>query len=305
MARVRPLPELHVHLEGTITPETVCELNPNVTTEEARSRYEHTDFAGFIQTYIWVNQQLRTPADYAHATRRMIEAFDRQNVKYAEVNLSAGVVLWKQQNFGEMFDAIVDAASSGTVRVRWILDAVRQFGPEAAMRVAELAAERTERGVVAFGFGGDEAKGPAEWFAEVCAFARHRGLHIAPHAGETVGPESIWAALEGGAERIGHGIRAIDDPVLVRHLADRQIPLEVSITSNLRTGAVRNVDDHPIRRLFDAGVPITLNSDDPGIFGTTLSDEYRIAAEHFGFSEHELDGVARNGFRFAFDAEEI
>jgi adenosine deaminase/aminodeoxyfutalosine deaminase len=181
------------------------------------------------------------------------------------------------------------------------LDAIRHFGADHAMQVAELAAERVNCGVAALGIGGDEARGPAEWFHDVYRFARERGLHLHAHAGEAAGPSSVWAALELGVERIGHGIRAVEDPVLVKHLRDHSIPLEISITSNLITGAVKSLKDHPIRRLYDAGIPITLNSDDPGIFGSTLVEEYELAAREFGFREEELLAIADNGFRYAFD----
>src|SRR5581483_1286584 len=183
---------------------------------------------------------------------------------------------------------------------RWILDAVRQFGVEPAQRVAELAAERQDRGVVAFGIGGNEERGPAEWFGEVFAFARKAGLRLTAHAGESMGPESVWAALKLGAERIGHGIRSIDDPKLIDHLRENQIPLEISISSNLVTGVVAKLEDHPVRRLYDAGVPIVLNTDDPAMFRCTLVGEYQLAARVFGFTEPELRGIAENGFRFAF-----
>ena len=137
-------------------------------------------------------------------------------------------------------------------------------------------------------------------FRDVYRFAAGRGLHLTAHAGETAGPESVWAALELGAERIGHGIRSIDDPVLVRHLRDRDIPLEISISSNVATGAVTSLAGHPVRRLFDAGVPIVLNTDDPAMFHTTLTREYELASSLFGFSEPELRGIAENGFRYAF-----
>ena len=164
------------------------------------------------------------------------------------------------------------------MEVRWILDAVRQFGVEHAMQVAELAAERVDQGVVAFGIGGSEERGPAEWFTDVFAFARNAGLHLHAHAGESMGPESVWDALALGAERIGHGIAAVRDPALMRHLRDRDIPLEICITSNLVTGVVKRIEDHPVRRLFDAGVPIVLNSDDPAMFRCSLTGEYRLAA---------------------------
>jgi adenosine deaminase/aminodeoxyfutalosine deaminase len=188
------------------------------------------------------------------------------------------------------------------VEVRWIADAVRHFGPEHVMAVAEQAAALVDQGVVAFGIGGDEARGPAEWFGESYRFARGRGLHLTAHAGEAAGPDSVWKALEIGAERIGHGIRSIEDPVLVRHLADQGIPLEVCITSNVMTGVVGSLREHPVRKLYDAGVPITLNTDDPGLFRTTLGAEYELAAREFGFGAAELNAIRENGFRYAFQA---
>jgi len=171
------------------------------------------------------------------------------------------------------------------------------------MQVAKLAAERAGDGVVAFGIGGDEERGPAEWFGEVYAFARSHGLRLTAHAGETMGPESIWAALRIGAERIGHGIAAVGDPALVSYLRDRQIPLEICITSNVATGVVAAYEDHPVRRLYDSGVLITLNSDDPGLFGTTLTREYELAASLYRFTETELRQIAANAFRCRFADE--
>jgi adenosine deaminase len=157
--------------------------------------------------------------------------------------------------------------------------------------------------VTGFGIGGDEVLGPCGWFRDVFAFARSSGLALMPHAGETAGPESVWAALQLGAGRIGHGIRAADDPDLMRELRDRDIPLEVCISSNVCTGAVSSLEAHPVRRLFDAGVPITLNTDDPALFRTSLGNEYRIAAETFGFSRAELLGIAQNAFRYSGGAK--
>jgi adenosine deaminase len=168
------------------------------------------------------------------------------------------------------------------------------------MRVAEMAAERIGCGVAGLGLGGDETRGPVEKFAGVFAFARRSGLHLAPHGGEITGAESVWAAVELGAERIGHGIGAARDPRLLDMLRERDIPLEICITSNAVLGAVKRLEDHPVRRIFDAGVPITLNTDDPGMFRTTLTREFGIAAGTFGFSDAELERVAANGFRYAF-----
>jgi aminodeoxyfutalosine deaminase len=293
-----PKAELHLHLEGSVEPETLIEIDPTLDEASVRANYEYSDFAGFIRSYVWVNRQLRAPEHYCLITRRLLERLHAQNVGYAEINLSTGVILWKEQNFSSIFEAVCAAAAESPVEVRWIFDAVRQFGADHAMQVAELAAEHTCDGVIGFGIGGDEVLGPCGWFRDVFSFARNNGLALLPHAGETAGPESVWAALELGADRIGHGIRAAEDPELMKELRKRDIPLEVCISSNVCTGAVSSLDAHPVRKLFDAGVPITLNTDDPALFRTSLVNEYRIAARSFGFTEAELGQVAQNAFRY-------
>ncbi len=302
MASYHELPkaELHLHLEGSVTPELMHELAPEASADEIHGKFGFHTFPDFLECYKWVVGYLRTPDDYALVTRRLLESLAQQNVRYAEITLSAGVIIWKKQELGPIYEAVQREATQSTVEVRWNLDAVRHFGTDRAMRVAELAAERTGDGVVSFGIGGDEERGPAEWFTEVYRFASAHGLRLTAHAGETAGPESVWAALRIGAERIGHGIHAVDDQALVRHLRDRQVPLEICISSNVATGAVSSLSEHPVRRLYDAGVPIILNTDDPGLFGTTLDREYGLAASEFGFSEAELAQIIENGFRYAF-----
>jgi adenosine deaminase/aminodeoxyfutalosine deaminase len=282
--------ELHVHLEGSVAP-----------TEVGLARVSFGDFAGFLQVFKAISQQLRSPEDYARITRNLLARLVEEGIDYAEITLSAGVVLWKQQDLRGTYEAIrkVSASYPG-LRVAWCFDAVRQFGAEAAMHVVEVAVEFVKDGVVSFGIGGDEAGGPAKLFGDVFRRARALGLRLTAHAGETDGPQSVWDALEIGAERIGHGIRAVDDPALLRHLRDADIPLEICITSNVATGAVADLEAHPVRKLFDAGVPITLNTDDPGIFETSLGREFEIARETFGFSESELKLIAANAYRYAF-----
>ena len=295
-----PKAELHLHLEGSVEPETLHELDPATPVEEFRALYRYDDFDAFLRAFGAVGKRLRTPEDYGLITRRLLERLVAQNVRYAEIIVAAGVVLWKGQEFGPIFDAVREAAAESPVEVNWILDAVRQFGVEHAMAVARLAAERVDRQVVAFGIGGSEARGPAEWFTEVFAFAKSAGLHLTAHAGESMGPESVWAVLRLGAERIGHGIAAVRDEELMRHLRDHDIPLEICLTSNLVTGVVKRLEDHPVRRLFDAGVPITLSTDDPAMFGCTLLGEYQLAARQFGFNEAELRKIVENGWRYRF-----
>lgn len=292
--------ELHLHLEGSIDAATLKELDPEVTDAEIAAKLGYSNFEGFIDAFVWENRKLRGPADYALVARRLFERLSRQGVSYAEVTLSAGVVLWKKQDLSAVFDALSAEAARSPLQVRWILDAVRQWGVEAAVPVFDFAAEHINEGVVAIGLGGFEEQGPALWFRDLFAKARDRGLRLTCHAGETTGPQSVWDALEIGTERIGHGIRAVEDLRLVEHLRERGIPLEVCVTSNVRTGAVASLREHPLRRLFDAGAPIVLNTDDPVLFGCTLASEYELVAREFGFSEDELDQLAANARRYAF-----
>ena len=233
----------------------------------------------------------------------MFERLESEGVTYAEVILSAGVVLWKEQNLPAVYDALLRESARSRITVRWIFDAIRQFGPEPAKPVFDLAAERVGEGVIAIGLGGDEERGPARLFADLYREARDRGLRLTCHAGEMAGPASVWDALEIGSERIGHGIRAIEDPALVAHLAAKNIPLEVCITSNLRTGAVASLAAHPVRQLYDAGVPIILNSDDPALFGCTLTSEYALAAREFGFTEDRTRRTSAERLSVCFRGE--
>jgi aminodeoxyfutalosine deaminase len=290
--------ELHLHLEGSIEPETLVEIDPSLNIGEVGERFRFHGFAGFLEAYKWVNRQLRAPEHYALAARRCFEKLASQGVVYAEVTLSVGVILWKEQDFHAIFDALANEASRAPLQIRWVFDAIRHFGQEPAMRVAQLAVERKQDGVVAFGIGGDEIRGPAGWFRDAFAFAKKSGMALVPHAGEIDGPASIWSCVELGADRIGHGIRAADDPALMRRLRDDHIPLEVCITSNVCTGAVASLEAHPVRKLFDAGVPITINTDDPALFATSLAREYAVARDRFGIAESEF---VSNGLRYAID----
>jgi aminodeoxyfutalosine deaminase len=297
-----PKAELHLHLEGSVEPDTLVELDPSLTREEIAAATSFADFDGFLRSYIWVNRRLTTPEDYALIARRLFERLKSEGVSYAEVSVSAGMILWKQQEFAPVYSALAREAGRSRVAVRWILDAVRQFGAEAAKPVFDLAAERVNDGVVAIGLGGSEERGPAAWFADLYREARDRGLRLTCHAGETTGPQSVWDALAIGAVRIGHGIRSIEDPRLMEHLRKKDIPLEICVTSNVRSGAVASLARHPVRRLFEAGVPIVLNTDDPALFGCTLTSEYELVRREFGFTAEELEQLARNSFKYAFAA---
>jgi adenosine deaminase/aminodeoxyfutalosine deaminase len=310
-----PKAELHLHLEGCASAETLVALaransRAQLPLAEVRERLAYSDFAGFLEAFKYVSQQLRTPADYAFLLRELLASLHQQNVLYAEITLSAGVVLWKRQDLDSVFAALRDAAEQARkehpVEVRWIFDATRQLGAEHVAQVAESALRWQDAGVVAFGIGGDEQQGPPELFRATFEKVRAAGLRVTVHAGETAGPESIWAALRAlGAERIGHGLAAFRDPELLDYLATKQVPLEVCPTSNLRTGALAlqtGSDDlrrHPLVDYCRRGLRVTLNTDDPGLFDTSLNQEYALA-HGLGLGREDLLRVAENAFASAF-----
>ncbi|MGA9353124.1 MAG: adenosine deaminase [Terriglobales bacterium] len=311
--RLLPKAELHLHLEGSIEPATLLELRQRhgiggATHSEVERIYKFTDFAGFLASFKDVTGLLRTPDDYELITHRLMERLKAQNILHAEVTVSVGVCLWRGQDFGAIFEGLEHGRARGEkdfgVSVLWIFDAIRQFGAEKAQPVLDWAIHLRDRNVVAFGIGGDEVKGPPEMFSTVFARAAEHGLHLTAHAGESAGPESIWGALNLKAERIGHGLTAAQDPELVEELAQRQIPIEICVTSNLRTGVCAEVAEHPVRRYFDEGLMVTINSDDPAMFVSWLVDEYELVQRQFGFSDEQLRELARNSFEASFlDAE--
>jgi aminodeoxyfutalosine deaminase len=308
---IRSLPkaELHLHLEGTIEPETLVELSRRndpapLTLGQASAIYEYQDFQGFLMAFKEVTLRLLTPEDFELITYELMRRLREQNVLHAEVYVSVGVVHWRGDEFAPLFEGMERGRRRGEadfgVSVLWIFDAVRQFGIEAADRVFQLAAQYRDRNVVGIGIGGDELRGPAADFRQLYQRAAKDRLRLTVHAGESAGPESIWAALNIGAERIGHGLTAFQDPELLHVLAEKQIPVEICISSNLKTGCCANLAAHPVRAYFDGGIMVTLNSDDPTMFHTSLVGEYELARDHFAFTDEQLRELARNSFEASF-----
>jgi aminodeoxyfutalosine deaminase len=309
-----PKAELHVHLEGSIRPETAIELaerhDVTLKKEDVLARYRYPDFTGFIETFKWITSFLRDPEDYALITRNLCAELVRQNVVYAEVTVSVGVMLRRMQNVEANFTAIREAAQSvpfSRLRANWIFDAARQFGADAAVEVSRWASQLQAGGVVAFGMGGDELAYPTVNFRPAFDFARNAGLHVVCHAGEIGGPASVREAIEIlGAERIGHGIAVMHDDALAASLSRRAI-LEICPTSNLCTGALAKqlgrasaaIEDHPLPKFIARGVPVTLSTDDPGLFHTDLLGEYSKAAA-LGLTQAQLLRLAEESFSAAF-----
>jgi adenosine deaminase/aminodeoxyfutalosine deaminase len=221
--RLLPKAELHLHLEGSIEPTTLLELRQrhgkSSTAAEVEQLYRYDDFTGFLMAFKMVTEDLQTPEDYELITYRLMENLKAQGVLHAEVYVAVGVNLWRNQNFDAIFEGLEKGRERGErdfgISLLWIFDAVRQFGADAARKVFEYAVRYHDRNVVGIGIGGDEQKGPPETFRDAYTFAADHGLHLTAHAGESTSPQSIWGALNLRAERIGHGLKAYQDPELI------------------------------------------------------------------------------------------
>jgi adenosine deaminase len=280
-----PKVQLHCHLEGTLRAASFIDLAQRhgvaLTYRGAGfdgQAYRFKDFGEFLMTFAAVSRSLAEPADYGRLAREYVEDAMAQNVAYAELFISPSV--WQyfhpgldvracMREMGDAFDAVRDR-----LEARFIVDLTRNFGVESGMRSAELALDLQEFGAIGIGLGGDEVRFPAEMFAEIFAFARSNGLHAVAHAGEAAGAQSVHAAIKIGAERIGHGVRALEDPDVVRLLAERRIALEVCPTSNWLTGAAIRERSHPLVSLDEQGCIVTIDADDPALFDTSLTQEY-------------------------------
>jgi len=307
--RRMPKVELHVHLEGSINPATLLTLAernsvtlPANSPEEIREWYQFSDFDHFIEIYFAICSCIRTPDDFSFITAEFLKGQAEQNIKYSEVIFTPYTHL-EHVSFDDQLSAINHArqaaeASLG-VRIGLVPDISRNMRPLAeSYQIADWAADNMHNGIIGLGLGGPEVGNPPELFREAFTRVEAAGLPSLPHAGETEGPQSIWGAIHDlSAVRIGHGVRCLEDPELVRYLRKTQIPLDVCPTSNVCLGVIPSLAEHPLPELVDESLLITLNSDDPPMFETTLTDEYLRIVETFDFDLSGIKQLVVNGIR--------
>lgn len=308
-----PKLELHLHLEGAIPHPALWELirkyggDPSVPSLEAlEQRFRYRDFAHFIETWVWKNGFLREYDDFRFIAEAVARDLAQQKILYAEMFYSPGDFA----RHGLRAPGITEAVRSGLsqvseIRVALVADLVRDFGPERGARVLAEIADVKELGVVGIGIGGSEAEFPPEAFADVYEDARRAGYRTSAHAGEAAGPESIRGALDAlRVDRIGHGTRAYEDPALLDVLAERQIPLEMCPLSNVRTAVVPSLGAHPLRRYLEHGLLVTVNTDDPKMFGNSLAEELHLLCDELGCSREQVRALTLNAIRASWLSEE-
>lgn len=310
-----PKVELHIHLEGAIEPATLLRLAagnrvalPADTVEGLQSWFSFSNFAHFVDIYLAIQSCLRSADDFSLVAYELGADMARQNIRYREATVTPYTHLL--QDKGLAAEDIIAGLEDGRrrarrdfgVEMRWILDIHRNLAmPATAEVTTQLVLDWADRGAVALGLGGNEATAPSAPFAPYFERIKAAGLASAPHAGEIAGPESVWSAVRDlQANRIGHGVRSIEDPHLLAVLLDRQIPLEVNPTSNICLGVYRDFEQHPFIHLLRMGLCVTVNSDDPPLFNTTLTQEYQRLADTFGLDRDDLQRLALNAVRSTF-----
>jgi len=309
-----PKVELHLHLEGAIPYDALWELvqkyggDPEVPTLEAMlGRFEFKDFPHFIETWIWKNQFLREYEDFTFFAEAVARDLAGQNIRYVESFYSPPDFT---DRHGLTTQKLTEAIRKGFCRVpeveiNLVADLVRDFGPEKASVTLAEVDEVKDKGVVGIGIGGSEQDYPPEPFQEVYEQARQFGFHTSAHAGEVAGAESVWGALcTLNVERIGHGTRAEEDEALLDYLAEHQIPIEMCPISNVRTGVVKSINEHPVRCYFERGLMVTINSDDPKMFDNSMAEEYQILEEQLGFSRDDIRTLILQGIQASWMAED-
>ena len=312
-----PKVELHLHLEGAIPVETLLRFIQReggnrsiVDVEDLRRKLVYTDFAHFIEVWTWKNSFVKEEEDFEEIAYEVLRDLSSQNVKYVEAFYAPGDY-WRQ---GLSVPAITECLIRGKerahrdfgIRSQLIVDLIRDHGPVRSTKYMEEVTQYLGRGLIGVGLGGSEQEFPAEPYAALYREARDRGFRLTAHAGEVAGADSVWAAVEKlSVERIGHGVRAYEDPELISLLRERQIPLEMCVSSNVMTGVCRCVEEHPIKSYFKQGLMVTVNSDDPTMFNTSIDQEYLTLAQKLGFTAADLKRLSMNGITASFmpDAE--
>jgi len=311
-AQRMPKVELHVHLEGSILPSTLIKLaqcnNVSLPADDEdgfAETYRFHTFGKFIETYLMITSCLRTKDDYRLIAYEYGSECARQNIHYAEVTFT---IVTNMILTGLSWQEILEGLNKGREQARkdfgvcwqWVFDIVRN-NPETQETVLDIALAARGMGVIALGLGGTEDGFPPDMFVDVFRRAEDEQLHRVPHAGEIAGSQSVWSALKLlHAERIGHGVRSIEDPILVEYLKTNSIPLEICPTSNIRLKVYPDYAHHPLRQLWDAGLLLTVNSDDPPLFGTDLNKEYQVLVKYFNFTQTELEQISMNAIQACF-----
>lgn len=308
-----PKVELHLHLEGAIPHDALWELvqkyggHPSVPDLEAlERRFEYRDFPHFIETWVWKNGFLREHEDFTLIAEAVAQDLARQNVRYVEAFFSPSDFARHGLETQKLTEAIrIGLSQMPEVEVALVADLVRDSGPEkAAVTLAEVNEVR-DLGVIGIGIGGSEQEFPPEPFEEVYERARLLGFHTSAHAGEAAGAESIWGAIRSlRVDRIGHGTRAEEDESLLDYLAEHRIPLEMCPISNVRTGVVSSLKEHPVRRYFERGIVVTINTDDPKMFGNSLAEEFLLLEDKLGFSRDQIRSCILQGIQAAWLSED-
>lgn len=306
-----PKAEIHLHAEATISRETVrafLDRSPDAATRETNvdKLFSYNTLKGFLNSFLYVQGLITQLSDFQRVFEDAARYLKDNNIVYGELFFSPSMFLRRGFVFSEMLDIIqssIDAIQKRDgLTIKLIVDLSRMFGVENAQHNLDSTLEHRTPMVIGVGLGGDEETGPAKLFGEVFQVAKSRGLHVVAHAGEVVGPQSIWDSLKTlQVERIGHGLSAVQDPALIAYLVEKQIPIEVCLTSNVITQKyVTRVQDHPVRELFDRGVLVVVNTDDPTFFNCTIIDEFWQLHSKLGFTMVEIKRLILNGFEAAF-----
>lgn len=310
-----PKVELHLHIEGAIPLETLLKFirrqdknSPIQTIDDLREKFTYTDFPHFLETWRWKDSFITDEGDFEEIAYQVLRELSAQSVKYVEAFYAPG----SYEGQGLSIQGITERLIAGKerayqdfgIRSELIIDLIRNHGLEKGMYYVDAVTPYLGKGVIGIGLGGPEHDWPADPYENIYQEAKKRGFRLTAHAGEAAGAESIWATIKKlGTERIGHGLRAYEDPELITLLKERQIPLEMCVISNVKTGVCESVEAHPFRQYFDQGLMVTVNSDDPVMFKTSINQEYLVLAQKHGFTVDELKQLSLNGITASFLSE--